>query len=142
VIIKRAVHVKVVVTDEFKRHRAEEMGAAIARLDAVRKRLDFELESVAKRADLGAEAGEAMRERLRAGQRKNERARAALADELKTVESLEIGAEYHRGSLEGLVEVRVGDDFARISSCEIVVKDDKIVEIRDGLCPEMGEISR
>jgi len=131
ITVKRAVRVKVIVTEEFKEHRAAEVRAAIAGLDAVKKRLDFELDSAAKRAHPSAEAAEAFKEQLRAGQRKNERTRAALARELGSVESLEIGAEYDRGVLEGLVEVEVGDDFARIGSCEIIVRDDKIVEIRD-----------
>ena len=130
ITIKRAVRVRVIVSEEFKAHRSAEIGAAIAKLEGVAKRIEFELESVSKRIDKSPGQVAAVVERLRAGQRRNEQARAALARELDQVGSLEIGSEYDRGALEGLVEVDVGDDFAKLSSCEIVVKDDKIVEIR------------
>jgi hypothetical protein len=141
VIIKRAVRVKVVVTGEFKRRRAEEARTALARLDEVAKRLDFELGSLAKRADKGAEEKARIGERLEQTRRRNERTRAAMARELEMVESLDIGSEHDRGAVEGLVEVNVGDDFSKLASCEIVVKDDRIIEIRDGICPETGETS-
>ena len=132
ITIKRAVRVKVIVTEEFKAHRSAAIGAAIVKLDGVAKRIEFELDSVSKRTDRGQHQGAVVMERLQAEQRRNEQARAALAGELEQIASLELGSEYDRGSLEGLVEVDVGDDFAKLSSCEIVVKDDKIVEIRDG----------
>jgi len=132
VIVKRAVRVKVVVTEEFKARRSAEIRASMAKLDEVAKRLDFELESLSRRADKDAAEKARIAERLKQARRKDEQARAALARELEAVNSLEIGAEYDRGVLEGLVEVNVGDDFSRLASCEIVVKDDKIVEIREG----------
>jgi len=139
ITIKRAVRVKVVVTEEFKAQRSAEIRASMARLDEVGKRLDFELDSLPKRADRSPEEKARIGERLRQARRKDEQARAALTRELETVGSLDIGTEYDRGALQGQVEVQVGDDFSKLASCEIVVKDDRIVEIRDGLCPETGE---
>lgn len=129
ILVKRSVRVKVVVTEEFKARRTAELRAAVAKLDAVRKRLEFELMTVSKAA--GGETSP-IAERLRAGLRNNERARNALAKDLETIEKLELGAEYERGLIEGLVEIGVGDDFSKIASCEIVVKDDKVIEIREG----------
>jgi len=129
ILVKRSVRVKVVVTEEFKARRTAELRAAVAKLDAVRKRLEFELMTVSKAA--GGETSP-IAERLRAGLRNNERARNALAKDLETIEKLELGAEYERGLIEGLVEINVGDDFSKIASCEIVVKDDKVIEIREG----------
>ncbi len=139
VIIKRAVRVKVLVTQAFKAQRSSEIRASIAKLDEVAKRLDFELDSLSRRTDRSPEEKARIGERLSQARRKDERARAALTRELETIESLDIGTEYDRGTIEGQVEVNVGDDFSRLASCEIVVKDDRIVEIRDELCPETGE---
>ena len=137
ITVKRSVRVKVVVTEQFKTHRSAEVLAALAKLETVKKRLDYESETLSRRADADPKLGE----RLKAGQRNNERARAALLRELEAITSLTVGSEYDRGTLEGLVEVEVGDDFSVLASCEIVVKDDKIIEIRNGLCPEITEIS-
>jgi hypothetical protein len=128
IVVKRPVRLKVIVTEGFKVRRAAEMRAALAKLDAVGKGLEARLAS-------GPQADAAMTERLRAGLRKNERARAALLKELENVTALEIGAEYERGVLEGSVEVEVGDHVSRLGCCEIVIKDDKVVEIREGHAP-------
>jgi hypothetical protein len=136
IIIKRAIRVKVVVTESFKRNKCEEIEQSLARLDDVSKRLDFEIESLKRRADESLKHKDQLLERLLQVQRRNQRTRAALCKELELIKSLDIGSEYDRGIVEGLVEVKVGDDFSRLASCEIVVKDDKIVEIREGLCPD------
>ncbi|MCX8052581.1 MAG: YlqD family protein [Armatimonadetes bacterium] len=139
IIIKRPVRVKIIVTEEFKARRLGEIRASVARLDDVIKRLDFEIDSLSRRSYVTPEEKKRVGERLERTRRKNERLRAALMQELDVVKSLEIGTEHDRGILEGLVEVNVGDDFDRVGSCEIIVKDDKIVEIRNGLCPATGE---
>lgn len=137
IVVKRPVRVVVVVTEQFKARRGAEIRAALTKLDAVSKRIDFEL----GRNEQKSEAAGQIMERLGREKRRNEQARMALRSELERVSTLDIGSEYPRGTLEGTVEVDVGDDFSKLGVCEIVVKDDKIVEIRDGLCPEINEIS-
>ncbi len=138
ILVKRSVRVKVVMTDEFKTRRTRELRAAIAKLDVIRKRLEFELARVSKAS--GGETS-SVAERLRVELRNNERARTALAKDLETIETLELGAEYERGLIEGLVEINVGDDFSKLASCEIVVKDDKVIEIREGPWTDPNAIS-
>ncbi|MGQ9456517.1 MAG: YlqD family protein [Armatimonadota bacterium] len=141
VTIKRAVRIKVLVTEDFKRHRCVEIEQAISRLDEATKRVDFEIESLRRRCEKDSPDRERVMERLSQVKRRNERARKALERELEIVRSLEIGSEYDRGVVEGLVDVSVGDDFAKLASCEIVVKDDRIVEIREGQCLAKDERS-
>lgn len=140
VTVKRRVRVKVIVTEEFKSRRAAEIGAALDRLDTVHRRISFQIESAAKREDAGSASSAAALERLAAGRRDNERVTAALKMEQEKLSSFNVGDEYERGVLDGLVEVEVGDHLSKIGLCEIVVKDDVIVEIRDGQCPELNEI--
>ena len=140
IIVKRPVRVKVIVTEGFKIRRAAEIRAAVSKLDAIAKRIDSQMEKTAPVSEHGPD-GAGVSERLRIEKRRNQRARAALARELEAVSSFDLGAEYDRGTLEGTVEVELGDDFSKLGACEIVIKDDKIVEIRDRLCPEQTEIS-
>jgi hypothetical protein len=140
VLIKRSVRVKVVVTDQFKTRRTAELRSALAKLDAVKRRIEFEIGAISRRAESGAQGARTL-ERLNAGLRNNDRARSAVLEEIDRITATQVGSEYERGLIEGLVEVNVGDDFAKVSSCEIVVLDDKIIEIRDGLCPEPSETS-
>lgn len=135
IVVKRPVRVMVVATHEYKERRTLEIRAALAKLDAVRKRIATQLESARESGEAGA--GKQIAQRLSVELGRNEQARAALAGELEKISSLETGAEYERGTLEGSVEVEVGDDFSKLGECEIVVKDNIIVEIRDGLCKTM-----
>jgi hypothetical protein len=135
ITIKRPVPVKVVVTEEFKARRSGEIRTALAKLDVVGKQLAARVEAV----ETGPES--VLVERLRAEQRRNEGARLGLRRELEKISSLEPGAEYVWGAVEGIFEVEVGDDFSKLGAREIVVKDDKIIEIRDSLCPEPSETS-
>lgn len=135
ILVKRSVRVKVIVTEQFRARRLEELRAGLANLDTAKQRIEFELRSAEKRSGSQPQSAAALVERLRTGLRNNERAAGALSDELERVSAAEIGSEYDRGTIEGMIEVNVGDDLSRITSCEIVVEDGRIVEIRDGLCP-------
>lgn len=123
IVIKRPVHVKVVVTESFRDSRLAQIRAAIAKLDAVGRQLAVNIES---RGD------DEVRPRLDEQAHRNKQAKAALKHEADGISALELGAEHGVGVLEGTVEVDVGDDFSLLKACEIVVKDDIIIEIRDG----------
>ena len=135
IVIKRPVRLRVVVTDEFKARRAGEIRMGLAKLDVVAKQLAVRIEAADGKPE------NALTERLRAERMRNEQTRAALKRELENVAGLHLGSEYDWGTLEGTVEVEVGDEFSKLGACEVVVKDDKIIEIRDGLCPEVSETS-
>lgn len=130
VIVKRAIRVKAIITAEFKARRVADMNAALSKLDVDGKALLARIDALRNAANAGPQM-----ERLEQALRRNERARADAAAELENANALQIDGEYDRGVLEGFVEVSVGDDFSRLADCEIVVKDDKVVEIRDGRCP-------
>ncbi|MCE5199287.1 MAG: YlqD family protein [Armatimonadota bacterium] len=140
IIVKRPIRVKVVVTEQFKAARTAEIRGALGKLDEAGKRVAVQLESIARRNEVAGQEADSIRERLRAEQRKTESTHRVLLRELDRISSASIGDEYEQGVLEGEVELEVGDDFSRVSTCEIVVTDGKISEIRDGLCPEKTKI--
>ena len=139
VVILRPVYLKVVVTEQFKARRGAEIRQALSKLETVAKRLDYELSKAEARPLFKNAEPRAVAERLHAEKRRNEQAQAALARELERLTTVEVGSEYQRGVLQGTVEVEVGDDFNKLGACEIVVRDDTIVEIRDGQCPDECE---
>ena len=113
ITVKRPVLVKVIVTEEYKVTRAGEIRTALAKLDVIGKQLAGRLES---------NPADALTERLRAEQKRNEDARTALKREFENVSALEPGSEYVLTTLEGSVELNVGDDFLNLGPSEIVVK--------------------
>lgn len=135
ILVKRPVRVKVVVTEGFKARRTAEIRTALAKLGVVGRQLNARIESTRDKPESPIAAG------LGAQKQRNEQAYLALKRELENISGLETGSEYDWGALEGTVEVDVGDDFSKLGACEVVVKDDKIIEIRDRLCPEVNETS-
>lgn len=135
VIVKRPVRVKVVVTEEFRTRRTAEMRTALAKLELVSRQLASRVQSLGGAAENPVAAG------LLNQQNRNAQAHAMLREGLDKLAGSETGSEYDWGVLESTIEVEVGDSFSKLGACEIVVKDDKIIEIRDGVCPEPSEIS-
>ncbi len=135
ITVKRPVRVKIVVTEQFRTRRAAELRAALAKLELVGKQIGA---AALQRGD--SDADRAVEERLKTRQRKNEEARGALVRELEKISALDVGEEYDRGVIEGVVEIEVGDSLSKLGYCEIVVEDDVVVEIRDGSCPEVSEM--
>lgn len=76
---------------------------------------------------------ESFRRRLERQRARQEQVRTRLADELAAAEKLEPGAEYPQGTIEGFVEIGLGDNLSeKLRSAEIVVKDGVVVELRQG----------
>lgn len=48
----------------------------------------------------------------------------------RVLEKLELGAEINRGTLEHQVELKIGDNLREVSGVEILIEDDKVIEIR------------
>jgi sRNA-binding protein len=121
------------LTDEF-RVAGEDVQRQIDQFDFRARHALAELQ----RADLNRAM--AARQQIDAEKRRLEAVKHELAEREGEIDKLEIGSEYDRGTVDGLVEVDVGDSFAKIASCEMVVKDDVIVQIRDSLAVDDGTV--
>ncbi|MCR4433535.1 MAG: YlqD family protein [Coprothermobacterota bacterium] len=131
-LLKQTVLVKAIVTESFRQDLLQKLRAAIKEID-----LGIEqLETQGRRYLLGMDSQNiqqmmAVRQEIEEEKRKQELVKAQLNEKVKEVESLPPDSEYPQGTLEGLVEVKVGDDlFGKIARQEIVIKDGIIVEIR------------
>jgi hypothetical protein len=131
-LLKQTVLVKAIVTESFRQDLLQKLRAAIKEID-----LGIEqLETQGRRYLLGMDSQNiqqmmAVRQEIEEEKRKQELVKAQLNEKVKEVESLPLDSEYPQGTLEGLVEVKVGDDlFGKIARQEIVIKDGIIVEIR------------
>ena len=132
--IRRPVALHVIVTEEFKQELAAELREAA---DATRKRIEqLELEARRFLADVQrADLTQAMtaRRRIEVERHRQEALREELAKQADDVANLELGSEFPRGTLEGIVEVKEGDNlYDKLSKATVVVKDGVILEIREG----------
>jgi len=131
--VKRSIAVQVIVTEEFKEELKVELQEAV---NATQRRLDqMEFQSRRFLADLQrTDLTQAMaaRRQMEAERRRHEALKQDIQRQLDEAEKLEIGSEYPRGTLEGLVEIKEGDDlFEKLGSSEIVIKDGVVVEVRE-----------
>jgi len=53
-----------------------------------------------------------------------------VEQKIEETEHLEIGAEIVQGTLERIVDVKVGDDMRELMNVEILVEDGKIIALR------------
>ncbi len=132
-LLKRAVTLKVIVTEKYKEETTRALEEAIEETDRVKSQIDFRSRIVLadlQRVDLN-QAGE-FRRRVEAEKHRQDEMKEQLKQQLEVVTNAEIGDEHVQGQIEGLVEVAVGDNLvAKLGNTEIVTRDDEVVELRE-----------
>jgi hypothetical protein len=112
------------LTDEF-RVAGEDVQRQIDQFDFRARHALAELQ----RADLNRTM--AARQQIDAEKRRLEAVKHELQDRAGEVDKMEIGSEYPRGTIEGLVEIGIGDNlYEKLAGYQIIVKDGVITEIR------------
>ncbi len=132
VTVKRSIGVQVVVTEAFRDELKAELQSAA---DEAQRRVEqIELQSRRVLADLQrTDLTQAMnaRRQIEAEVRRHEAVRQDIQRQIEETEKLELGSEYSRGTLEGVVELTEGDDLLKkLSGSQVVVKDGVVVEVR------------
>jgi hypothetical protein len=130
-IINRKITIKVRVTDAFKKQVIQELQAGIKKVEAELKFLDQRAKKMITELTLKASPQvAAVREQLEYEKRKREETRAAMAEQIKIIGTLELGREVVQGEIEGPLEIKVGDNWQEIMQREIVLEDGQIIAIR------------
>ena len=133
VTVKRSIGVQVIVTEAFREELKAELQTAA---DEAQRRVEqMELQSRRYLADLQrTDLTQAMnaRRQIEAEVRRHEAVRQDIVRQIEETEKLELGSEYSRGTLEGVVELTEGDDLLkRLSGSQVVIKDGVVVEVRE-----------
>jgi len=131
ITLHRPIVIKTVVTEGFKRLYVADLEEAIKRVEAITQQIDVQ----ARRFDLERQVtpqARSLRQQLELERTRQEATRAELQARLREAQELELNSEFTQGTIEGTVDVSVGDNlFDKISRTEIVVKDGIIMEIRE-----------
>ena len=130
---KRSIGVQAIVTEALKADLKAELQEAA---EATQRRMDqMDVQSRRFLADLQrTDLTQAMsaRRQIESERRRQETLKQDIVRQMEEVDKLELGSEYPRGTLEGVVDLNEGDDLVRkLTGAEIVVKDGLIVEIRE-----------
>ena len=130
-VIKRPVMVKVKVTEDFKQNMAAEAQENIKRLDTELKQLEFQEKRMVVELEKKNPPGiSAAKQHVANEKQKRIQARNKLMEQIKSIGKVAIGAEVVQGTLESYIEINTGDDWNEIMGVEVVVCDNKIIDIR------------
>ncbi len=132
-ILKRQILLKAVVTERLKEQLIQDVEEAIRRVDESQEELDRQSRRLMlelQRTDLNRAM--AFRQQLDMEKRKQDDVKAELQEQLTAYRDLQLGEEIARGTLEGEIEVGLGDNLVeKLGQVEILVEDDVIKEVRD-----------
>jgi hypothetical protein len=129
--ISRPVSIKTIVTEAFKRLYVQELEEAIKRVEALEQQLDTQIRRSELERQVSPQA-RAVRQQLELERARQEATRAELVMRLREAQQLELNSEFPQGTVEGVVDVHVGDNlFNKIGHTEIIVKDGIVIEIRE-----------
>ncbi|MGB9750590.1 MAG: YlqD family protein [Caldisericia bacterium] len=132
-LIKRQILVKSLVTETLKKDLIEKFNKLI---ELSEKRLN-EIVSEEKKFLLTAPTLEpnyiqAIKGRLKEQKDEEERVKEGLTRERENVKNLKDGELYIHGYVDSFVDLKEGDDFwQKLEKAEIVLKDGKILEIKN-----------
>ncbi len=130
--IKRPITVKAIVTDTLIRETVAEMQADLRQTETELQQVEQYgrrmLEDLARSNPAQLSVA---RQQIEAEKAKREETKAKLLERIKEISRLEPGSEVVQGTVEGTVEVAVGDHWDKVFAAEIVVKDGIIIEIRE-----------
>jgi hypothetical protein len=130
--LKCPVTIKAKVTEDLKKQLANEIQNNIKKTDLELQQIEFQAKRImAEQAKQDMQGLEAVRQQIDAETKKRLDFKNHLVDQLKESEQLEIGAEIVQGTLERIVEIKVGDEMPQIMNAEILVEDGKIIAFRN-----------
>lgn len=130
--VKRTIVVKAIVTERFKGETLEAIKSSLSRIDLELQQMEFQ----GKRTISGLEKQNvkhavALRQQLDAEREKRLEAKKRLQNQQQEVDRWQVGEEVIQGTVEGSIDLRIGDSLTSVLACEIVVKDGIVVDIRE-----------
>lgn len=129
--VSRPVVIKAIVTEGFKRLYVQDLEEAIKRVDTIVQQLDMQIRRTELERQVSPQS-RAIRQQLELERARQEGTKAELSMRLREAQELALNSEFTQGTVESLVEVKVGDNlFTKLGRTEIIVKDGIIMEIRE-----------
>jgi hypothetical protein len=131
VSLKCPVTIKAKVTETLKKHMLEEMKSNIEKVDLELQQIDIQAKRVlGQQAQENIQGVAGIRQQVEMEKQKRFEFKQQVEQKIEETEHLEIGAEIVQGTLERIVDVKVGDDMRELMNVEILVEDGKIIALR------------
>jgi methyltransferase-like protein len=130
--LKRAVTIKAIVTEEFKANMKEELTKTLSKVESAAAQLEYQLRRyVPEVAKTDIEQAGRLRREIEGERQRHESVKAEISSRLNEITGMTIGAEFVQGTIEGEVDIKVGDNLLeKMGSSEIIIKDGIVQEIK------------
>lgn len=126
------ITVKAKVTEKFKTDMFNNLNRQIEKINAEISHIEKDMKKVLTEQSTGdVQRVSTLLQQMEAEKGKRTNFRDELKNRITYIGELEIGAEVVQGTLQRLVEVKIGDTMPEIMNTELLVEDGKIIEMRD-----------
>ena len=129
-IIQR-VKVKAIVNESLKNNLLKELDKRLKRTETELQHLSFQI----KRTSLELEKKHneellMIRNEFQDQKNKNYEKINEIKENMEAIRSLVLGEEMLQGVVDSMIDIKVGDDWTILEYNEILLKDNKVIEIR------------
>lgn len=129
--IKCPVTVKAKVTETLKKRMTTEIQENIKKVDMELQQIEFQAKRIlAEQAKQDMQGLAAVRHQIEGEKMKRLEYKNHMLEKMKETSQLEIGSEIVQGTLERMIEIKVGDNLPEIMNAEVLVEDGKILAFR------------
>ena len=130
--LKCPVTIKAKVTEDLKKELSTEIQEKIKQADVELQQIEFHAKRImAEQAKQDAQGLVQLRHQVEAERQKHLEFKNRLLDKMKETAQLEIGSEIVQGTLERIIEVKVGDQLPQLMNAEILLEDGKVLAFRN-----------
>ena len=131
ITIMRKIVVKQIVTEEFKKKARAEVQELLKKIEDEMEIFEKEAKKTITEVTLkGHPQALEIKAEIEAEREKRIAYKKQMLNRLKSISKVEIGEEIVQGTIDGPLEVKVGDNFDKLNRVEMVLKDGEIIEIR------------
>lgn len=125
------ITVKAKVTEKFKTDMLQSLNHEIEKTDAEVSHIEKDMKRVLSEQNTNdVQRVSSLLQRMEELKQKRAEYKENLKNRITDTEELEVGSEVVQGTLQRLIEVKIGDAMPEIMNTELLVEDGKIIEMR------------
>ena len=123
---------KVKVTEKFRAKMLDKMEKQLAEVDLKLSKIDIQKKKfLEEHAEDNIQQVGAIVQKMEVDKAKGLKLKAKIEQDIADMKHLGLGAEIIQGTMQHVFNVKVGDKMPAVMNTEIIVEDEKIIEIRN-----------
>lgn len=132
IFLQCPVTIKVKVTEKFRAKMLDKMEKQLAEVDLKLSKIDIQKKKfLEEHAEDNIQQVGAIVQKMEVDKAKGLKLKAKIEQDIADMKHLGLGAEIIQGTMQHVFNVKVGDKMPAVMNTEIIVEDEKIIEIRN-----------